>query len=178
MGSNHRVYRQLTAGANAGLTLNDVAWNYPIEYKGLAAVPFISTVVFQPPLITYTKKNTRDGIFQESQSNPIANVVLNDDEWFVFPAWVGNMLTFVYFHKDFIDHGLGLSNLFELASVNDYIGKKPDMIYVFGYPDGHDEKRTFYYKDNVNDILIGYANYCDDIDYFGYMKRCFLPCTT
>lgn len=174
MGSNHRVYRQLTAGANAGLTLNDVAWNYPIEYKGLAAVPFISTVVFQPPLITYTKKNTRDGIFQESQSNPIANVVLNDDEWFVFPAWVGNMLTFVYFHKDFIDHGLGLSNLFELASVNDYIGKKPDMIYVFGYPDGHDEKRTFYYKDNVNDILIGYANYCDDIDYFGYMKKMLL----
>lgn len=174
MGSRHRVYRQLVAGANAGLTLNDVSWNCPVTYKGLAAVPFISTVVFQPPLITYTKKNTRDGIFKESQTNPIANVVLNDDEWFVFPAWVGNLLTFVYFHKDFIDHGLGLSNLFELASESDYIGKKPDMIYVFGYPDGHDEKRTFYYKDNANDILIGYANYCDEIDYFGYMKKMLL----
>jgi len=174
MGTTHRVYRQLVAGANAGLTLNDVTWNCPVEYKGLAAVPFISTVVFQPPLITYTKRNTRDGIFQEHTENPISNIVLNDDDYYVYPAWVGNMLTFVYFHKDFIDHGLGLSNLFELASVSDYLGKKPDMIYVFGYPDGHEEKRTFYYKDKKNDILIGYANYCDDIDYFGYMKKMLL----
>ncbi len=84
------------------------------------------------------------------------------------------MLTFVYFHKDFIDHGLGIANLFEIAKESDYIGKKPDMIYVFGYPDGYEEKRTFYYKDKKNDILIGYANYCDDIDYFGYMKKMLL----
>lgn len=174
MGTTHRVYRQLVAGANAGLTLNDVTWNCPNEYKGLAAVPFISTVVFQPPLITYTKRNTRDGIFQEHTENPIANIILNDEDYYIYPAWVGNMLTFVYFHKDFIDHGLGLSNLFELANVSDYLGKKPDMIYVFGYPDGHEEKRTFYYKDKKNDILIGYANYCDDIDYFGYMKKMLL----
>jgi len=173
-GVKHRVYRQLVAGANAGLTLNDVSWNYPMEYSGLATVPFISTVVFQPPLITYTKRNTRDGLFKEHSANPIANIQLNDDDWFVYPAWVGNMLTFVYFHKDFIDHGLGLSNLFELAEINDYIGKKPEMIYLFGYPDGHDEKRTFYYKDKKNNILIGYANYCDDIDYFGYMKKMLL----
>ncbi len=174
MGFQHRVYRQLIAGANAGLTLNDLSWNCPAEYKGLAAVPFISTVVFQPPLITYTKRNTRDGIFQEEATNPVANITLNDNDWFVFPAWVGNMLTFVYFHKDFIDHGLGLANLFELATTSSYIGKKPDMIYVFGYPDGQKEKRTFYYKDKKNDILIGYANYCDDIDYFGYMKKMLL----
>lgn len=174
MGFKHRVYRQLVAGANAGLTLNDVSWNCPVQYMGLSAVPFISTVIFQPPLITYTRKNTRDGIFQEHQTNPIANIRLDDDNWFVFPAWVGNMLTFVYFHKDFIDHGLGLSNLFELATESSYIGKKPDMIYVFGYPDGHEEKRTFYYKDKANDILIGYANYCDEIDYFGYMKKMLL----
>lgn len=48
------------------------------------------------------------------------------------------------------------------------------MIYIFGYPDGHDEKRTFYFKDRKNDIMIGYANYCDDIDYFGYMKKMLL----
>ncbi|SHF59306.1 hypothetical protein [Dysgonomonas macrotermitis] len=174
MGFQHRVYRQLVAGANAGLTLNDVPWNCPVEYNGLSTVPFISTVVFQPPLITYTKRNTRSGIFQEHDSNPIANLNLNDDEWYIFPAWVGNMLTFVYFHKDFIDHGLGLSNLFELATESSYIGKKPDMIYIFGYPDGHNEKRTFYYKDKKNDIMIGYANYCDDIDYFGYMKKMLL----
>lgn len=174
MGYQHRVYRQLSAGANAGLTLSDVNWNCPVEYKGLAPIPFITSVVFHPPIITYTKRNTRDGIFQEHNSNPIENVVLNEDDWFLYPAKVGSMLTFVYFHKTFMIHGFCLANLFELAKENEYIGKKPDIIYVFGYPDGHDEKRTFYYKDKKNDILIGYANYCDDIDYFGYMKKMLL----
>lgn len=173
-GRESRIFRQSTAGANAGLTLNDVSWNCPVEYKGLTSIPFISTVVFHPPYISYTKRNTRDGIFQENPQNPIKNIVLNEDDWFVFPVKVGNLLTFVYFHKDFMVHGVGLSNLFELATETEYIGKKPDVIYVFGYPDGHEEKRTFYYKDKKNDILIGYANYCDDIDYFGYMKKMLL----
>ncbi|MDR0824283.1 MAG: phosphoenolpyruvate carboxykinase [Prevotella sp.] len=173
-GRETRIFRQSTAGSNAGLTLTDVNWNCPVEYRGLAGIPFISTVVFHPPYISYTKKNTRDGIFREHQQNPIENIVLNEDDWFVFPVKVGNMLTFVYFHKDFMVHGVGLSNLFELATESEYIGKKPDIIYVFGYPDGYDEKRTFYYKDKKNDILIGYANYCDDIDYFGYMKKMLL----
>lgn len=173
-GRESRIYRQSTAGANAGLTLNNVNWNCPVEYKGLAPIPFISTVVFQPPYISYTKRNTRDGIFQEHQQNPLENIVLNEDDWFVFPVKVGSLLTFVYFHKDFMVHGIGLANLFEIATENEYIGKKPDMIYVFGYPDGFEEKRTFYYKDKKNDILIGYANYCDDIDYFGYMKKMLL----
>lgn len=173
-GFEQRVYRQKTVGATASLTLNDVNWNCPIEYKGLTAIPFISTVVIRPPFITYTKRNTRDGIFQEHSQNPLENIALNEDDWFVFPAKVGTMLTFVYFHKDFMAHGIGLSNLFELAKESEYIGKKPNIIYVFGYPDGHEEKRTFYYKDKKNDILIGYANYCDDIDYFGYMKKMLL----
>ena len=124
--------------------------------------------------MTYTKKNTRDGIFREHTINPVANMILNEDEWFLYPAKVGDLLAFVYFHKDFMCHGLGLANLFELAKEDEYVGKKPDMIYIFGYPDGHEEKRTFYYKDKKNDILIGYANYCDEIDYFGYMKKMLL----
>ncbi len=174
MGYTHSVYRQTIAGANAGLMLNDIQWNCPIEYQGLTSIPFIGTVVMNPPYISYTKKNTRDGIFEESGVNPLNNMILNEDDWFLYPAKVGNLLAFVYFHKDFMCHGLGLANLFELAKGNDYIGKKPDLIYVFGYPDGHEEKRTFYHKDKKNDILIGYANYCDDIDYFGYMKKMLL----
>ena len=174
MGYQHRVYRQLIAGANAGLTLNDVNWNCPIEYRGLTTIPFIGSVVLQPPFISYTKRNTREGIFQEHFKNPLENIVLNEDDWFVYPAKVGDLLTFVYFHKDFMAHGLALANLFELAVESDYIGRKPDMIYLFGYPDGDNEKRTFYYKDKKNDILIGYANYTDEIDYFGYMKKMLL----
>ena len=173
-GYQSRVMRQFIAGANAGLMLSNINWNCPIEYYGLTSIPFITSVVFEPPFITYTKRNTRDGIFQEHNVNPIENIVLNEDDWFLYPVWVGSMLTFVYFHVDFMDQGFGLSNLFELAKESEYIGKKPDIIYVYGYPDGHQEKRTFYYKDKKNDILIGYANHCDDIDYFGYMKKMLL----
>ena len=168
------VYRQTTAGVNAGLILNDAPWNCPIEYKGLAAIPFIDSIIINPPYVSYTKKNTRDGIFQEHQSNPAEHMILSEDEWFLYPAKVGDLLAFVYFHKDFMCHGLGMANLFELAKPNEYVGKKPDMIYIFGYPDGHEEKRTFYHKDRKNDILIGYANYSDEIDYFGYMKKMLL----
>jgi len=174
VGYQYRVYRQLTAGANAGLTLSDINWNCPVEYNGLSNIPFITNVMFKPPFISYTKRNTRDGIFQEHKTNPIENITLNEDDWFLFPAKVGSMLTFVYFHKDFMVQGFALCNLFELAKESEYIGKKPDIIYVYGYPDGHEEKRTFYYKDKVNNILIGYANHCDDIDYFGYMKKMLL----
>ena len=169
-----QVYRQTTAGANAGLILNDVTWNSPLEYKGLTGIPFINSVLINPPYVSYTKKNTRDGIFREQTLNPVASMILNEDDWFLFPAKVGDLLAFVYFHKDFMCHGLGLANLFELAKQDEYVGKKPDMIYIFGYPDGHEEQRTFYYKDKKNDILVGYANYCDDIDYFGYMKKMLL----
>ena len=169
-----QVYRQTTAGANAGLILNDVTWNSPLEYKGLTGIPFINSVLINPPYVSYTKKNTRDGIFREQTLNPVASMILNEDDWFLFPAKVGDLLAFVYFHKDFMCHGLGLANLFELAKQDEYVGKKPDMIYIFGYPDGHEEKRTFYHKDRKNDILIGYANYSDEIDYFGYMKKMLL----
>ena len=173
-GYEDRVFRQLAMGANAGLLMSNIAWDCPTEYKGLTQIPFITNVVFNPPFITYTKRNTRDGIFLEHHENPIENIVLNEDEWFLFPIMVGNMLTFVYFHSDFMDQGFGLANLFELAKESQYAGKKPDIIYVYAYPDGHNEKRTFYYKDEKNDILIGYANHTDDVDYFGYMKKMLL----
>lgn len=173
-GSKQNVYRELIAGANAGLMITDIKWNCPIEYNGLSAIPFTNKVIFTPPFITYTKRNKRDGIFHEHSINPIENIVLNEDEWFLFPIWVGSMLTFVYFHTDYMDQGFGLANLFELAHEDEYTGKRPDIIYVFGYPDGYDEKRTFYYKDKKNSMLIGYANHCDDVDYFGYMKKMLL----
>lgn len=168
------VFLMNAAGVDAGLILNDVSWNYPNEYIGLSSIPFISSVVINPPYVSYTKKNTRDGFFTEHKNNPLAHMVLSEDEWFLFPAKVGDLMAFVYFHKDFMCHGLGLANLFELAKPHEYVGKKPDLIYVFGYNDGQEEKRTFYYKDKKNDILVGYANYSDEVDYFGYMKKMLL----
>ena len=43
-----QVYRQTTAGANAGLILNDVTWNSPLDYYGLSWIPFIYSVLINP----------------------------------------------------------------------------------------------------------------------------------
>lgn len=171
MGYKHRVYRQLSAGLNAGLILNDTNNILPAEYSFLEKVPFIETIILQPPFITYPKRNTRDGMFQESFENPLKDVCINEENWFCYPAKVGESLAFIYFNRFFMSQGLALCNLFELAREEEYINKKPDIIYVYGVKDYEKEMKTCFYHDKDNDMLVGYANYNEDIDYFGYMKK-------
>ena len=174
IGYKHRVYRQIPAGANAGIIVNNIKWNIPYEYEFLSKVPFIEEVILQPPFITYPKKNKRTGTFVETYNNPLEYIRINEDHWFCYPAKVGELLAYVYFHRDFMSLGLTLCNLFELAKEEEYTNKKPDMIYVFGARDGHKDMRTAFYNDKDNDIMIGFENYHEDIDYFGYMKKMIL----
>ena len=82
------------------------------------------------------------------------------------------MLVFVYFNVEFLHHGVSLSNLFAMASPDEFIGKKPDLIYVCGYDDG--ETNQCFYEDKENDIVVGYLSLADEFDYFGYMKKMIL----
>ncbi|MGL5245750.1 MAG: phosphoenolpyruvate carboxykinase, partial [Sarcina sp.] len=66
-----------------------------------------------------------------------------------------------------------LCNLFELAKEDEYRGRKPDIVYVFGVTD-NEELKTVFYDDEKNDIMLGYVNYHEEIDYFGYMKKMIL----
>ena len=68
-------------------------------------------------------------------------------------------------------HGVTLCNLFEIASEEEYRTKNPDIIYVFGARDNSKQTRTIFYNDEKNKIMLGYVNYSEDIDYFGYMKK-------
>ena len=34
-----------------------------------------------------------------------------------------------------------------------------------------EELKTVFYDDEENNIMLGYVNYSDEIDYFGYMKK-------
>ena len=52
--------------------------------------------------------------------------------------------------------------------------KKPDIVYVFGGTDKEDDFKTVFYDDVENDIMLGYINHSDQIDYFGYMKKMIL----
>lgn len=174
MGYKHRVYRQLSAGINAGIILNDMNRNCPAEYSVLERIPFIETVILQPPFITYPKRNTRTGIFQEVFENPLKEVCINEENWFCYPAKVGESLAFIYFNRSFMSQGVALCNLFELAREEEYKNRKPDIVYMYGVKDYDREMKTVFYDDKENDMLVGYANYGEDIDYFGYMKKMIL----
>ncbi|MGL4392501.1 MAG: phosphoenolpyruvate carboxykinase [Fusobacteriaceae bacterium] len=174
MGYNHRVYRQSIAGANAGIVLNEEKWNCPVEYSFLEKIPFIKSIILQPPFIVYPKKNTRKGTFEERLENPIENLDVELSNWMCFPAKVGELLAFVYFDTHFMAQGVTLCNLFELAKKEEYTNKKPDMIYMYGVKDFEQEMKTVFHNDKKNKIMVGYANYNEDIDYFGYMKKMIL----
>jgi hypothetical protein len=169
--SEPSVFRQISAGANAGLILSKTVWPCPYDYEVLEEIPFINTIMLEAPFITYPKKNTRDGFFQETNKNPLLDCYINRDHWFCYPAKVGELLAYIYFHRDLMAHGVTLCNLFEMAREEDYRGKKPDIVYVFGAKDTHENIRTLFYDDVKNGIMLGYVNYGEAIDYFGYMKK-------
>ena len=168
-----RVYRQVPAGGNACIMLNDVIWPIPTGYEVLEKINFIDSISLETPFITYPKRNTRDGMFSETFENPIKGMSINEEHWFCYPIKVGGLLAHVYFHRDLMSHGITLCNLFEMAKPSEYRGKKPDIIYAYGDKNGG-ENRNVFYKDTKNDLMVGYVNYSEDVDYFGYMKKMIL----
>lgn len=174
LGYKPKIYRQLPVGSNAGIIVNRISWQWGKEYEFLGDIPFIDTIILETPYITYPKKNTRDGMFQEVYENPLKNCNINKDHWMCYPAKVGELLAFVYFHRDFMAHGVTLCNLFEIAKEEEYVGKRPDIIYMFGVRDDEEKAKTNFYMDEDNGIIIGYASHSEEIDYFGYMKKMIL----
>ncbi|WP_288678163.1 phosphoenolpyruvate carboxykinase [uncultured Clostridium sp.] len=174
LGSMPNILRQVSAGGNASIMVSNLIWPSSREYSILDHIPFIDAISLEAPFITYPSKNTRDGIFLETTENPLSGSHINSEEWFCYPAKVGELLAYVYFHRDFMSHGISLCNLFDLATVEECRGVKPDIIYIFGAKDDDDELKTCFYDDEKNNIMLGYANYSEEIDYFGYMKKMIL----
>lgn len=172
LGFKNLVYRQIIAGVNVGLNLTEQELSLPDKYAALKNIPVIDRVNITPPFIVNSKQHKRSGVFDEIYENPLNGKTFDSDEWFCYPAKVGTLLIFVYFNIGFMSQGVSLSNLFEMADKSEYIGRKPDLIYVCGYPDG--QKNQAFYQDNENDIMVGYLSLCNDYDYFGYMKKMIL----
>lgn len=171
LGFEPNVYRQVPAGVNAGVILQETLWPIPKGYDLLSDIPFISAIVMDSPFISYPKKNKRDGIFQETFVNPMDDAYINKDHFFCYPAKIGKLTAFLYFHRDLMAHGISLSNLFEMAREEEYVGRKPDIIYVYGGQNSNEEIGNVFYDDKKNDIMLGFVPYSDEIDYFGYMKK-------
>lgn len=168
------VYRQLKSGNNASIVLNNYGWNFK-NYEIVKDIMFIDTISLETPFISYPKKNTRSGSFTEVFENPLLNCELESGNWFCYPAKVGELLAFIYFHRDFMANGIALSNLFEMAHRDEYIGVKPDIVYLYGVDDitidKNREHKTIFYDDIENEILVGVVTYSKDVDYFGYLKK-------
>jgi energy-coupling factor transporter ATP-binding protein EcfA2 len=170
-----RVYRQLPAGAHIGLFTQHVVWDCPPIYQKLLEIPFIRLVLLQPPAIFYPQRNKRKGLFKEVDKNPVNELELNKDEWFCYPAKIGKLLAFAYFHKSFMSLGTSLANLFDIAQYEDIYSERPDIILLFGGKKlSFSNDPTAFYHDKKNSIIIGYIVNLKEVDYFGYMKKMLL----
>lgn len=170
-GKDPKVFRQLPAGANMGMLLSRIEWRHPAYLKAFKDVPFIRISLIEPPLILYSKSNTRKGAFQEVPALEPGNISVNPNEWFCFPAKVGELTAFIYFHQDFIAQGLSLSNLFDIADHEDIAGKAPDLVVLFGVPGGRMKGNTEFWEDKKTGIILGMVRRREEVGYFGYFKK-------
>lgn len=171
-GYKNRVYRQLQAGTNASMVLRDIKWDIPEDYAYLKGIPFVDQILLRTPLLLHTKSNKRYGSFQPVTENPILNINVDRDDYFCYPAKVGQLTILVYVHYDFAFSGISNANIFELATKEDILHGKIDGIVMFGYADG--TKDTTYHYDQKNDLWTAKVSYDEVITYFGYMKKMML----
>ena len=171
-GRKNKIYRQLKAGTNASITLREKQNLIPEAYASFRKLHFVDSVLLHSPLILHPKTNKREGHFQEATSNPISHLDLAKDEFYCYPAKIGTLLAYVYFHKDFIFSGISLSNLFELVTTEEIGSKQPDIMIAFGVDDQSSEM-TFHI-DEDNKMVVAKIAYTDKIEYFGYMKKIML----
>ena len=171
-GRKNKIYRQLKAGTNAAITLREKQNLIPEDYAQYRKLHFVDSVLLHSPLILHPKTNKREGHFQENLVNPIQSLELAQDQFYCYPAKIGTLLAYVYFHKDFIFSGISLSNIFELVTTEEIGERKPDIMIAFGVNDGTSEMD--FHIDDKNEMVVAKIAYTDKIEYFGYMKKIML----
>ncbi len=167
-GFPNKIYRQLNAASDGCLMVRELNWQNK-GYEKLSSISFIESIALRTPLLIHPSSNKRTGSFDEIFENPIQSFNENPNEWLCYPAMIGESLSFLYFHKDFIASGIALANLFELAPKQLYENKKPDLICLFGMQ--HQESGCKFFYDSDNDIYVGYVAHEKKIEYFGYLKK-------
>ncbi len=174
-GDHPRVYRQVSAGCEVALIATEKPWRTPAAYSDLLEeIPFIRQVLLNPPLILTPPVNKRTGQFQRVEDNPLLGLTLDKGKWLCYPAQVGPLVVFVYFHQKFIGLGCSLANLFELAT-DEQIAAGPDAIYLYGAPAKglarFGDLPTVFYDDEENSMMVAAVPDEDRFGYFGYLKK-------
>lgn len=174
-GDHPRVYRQVSAGCNVALIAVSAKARLPRDYAALlSGVPFVRHVWIAPPVILDPPTNKRTGQFQKVDSNPLAGMTLEKDKWLCYPANVGPLVIFIYFHQRFIGLGCSLANLFETAT-DEQIAAGPHAMYLYGAPPEalarFGRLPTVFYDDERNRQLVAAVPGEDRFGYFGYLKK-------
>ncbi|MEI6726825.1 MAG: hypothetical protein WCN81_11465 [Actinomycetes bacterium] len=174
-GGRPRVYRQVAAGAEVGVYAVSQKWPAPPRYRELlAGIPFVRNLLMYPPLLLDPPTNTRTGQFTEVSDNPLDGLTLEREQWLCYPALVGRLTVFVYFHQRFAGLGLSLANLFELAS-DEEIAAGPDAVYLYGVPPAalarFGELPAVFHYDHAGRLFVAAVPLEDRFGYFGYLKK-------
>ena len=174
-GEHCRVYRQVSAGADVGLIAVRKAWAHRTpDVKALSDIPFIRQVLINPPLIIDPPENRRTGQFLRVNTNPLEGLSLDKSRWMCYPAQVGPVVIFIYFHQMFMELGVSLANLFELAT-DEQAAAGPDAIYLYGVDPAHlsrhGELPTVFFDDEKNGLLVAAIPGEQRFGYFGYLKK-------
>ncbi len=174
-GGRPRVLRQVAAGAEVGVYAVQQKWPAPARYRELlAGIPFVRNLLMYPPLLLDPPMNTRTGQFTETAANPLDGLTLEREQWLCYPALVGRLVVFVYFHRCFMGLGLSLANLFELAS-DEEIAAGPDAVYLYGVSPAalarFGDLPTVFHADEASRLLIAAVPLEDRFGYFGYLKK-------
>ena len=177
-GDHPRVYRQVAAGCKVGLIAVPEECPLPPRYRELLGqVPFIRQVWVAPPMIIDPPMNKRTGQFQKANRNPLDGLAIDPNQWLCYPAVVGSVVVFVYFHQKFVGLGCALANLFELATT-EQIAKGPDAVYLFGVASepmtAFGDLPTIFHEDADNDLLVAAVPGEEQFGYFGYLKKMIL----
>ncbi len=169
-----RVYRQVTAGAEAAAIALPKEVPLPEgEYQKLKNIPVVRQILLNPPLILNPPTNKRGGKFEKVCRNPLEIITISPEEYLCYPAKVGPLLVMVYFHNRFLDLGISLCNLFEIAD-DEELERKPDALYVYGCNEDLSSignYQTVFFDDVKNSLLIGACPNRDEFGYFGYLKK-------
>ena len=176
VGLGHGVSRSHGLDASPNVTAGEISGhfsNIPSAYSKLAHTNLTVTADIKTGVHYETSVNKRAFPFYELEHNPLDLDGYDPEDWVAVPLSVGKWLIIAYIHKSrgCIEMEPGLLNLFPLYKIdNNFIDKKPDGIFFFGFPDAKKEDLGFYH-DKEDDLLIGMVPKLPEYGYFGYCKK-------
>ena len=176
VGLGHGVSRSHGLDASPNVTAGEISGhfcNLPPAYSKLAHTNLTVTADIKTGIHYDTPVNKRAYPFYELNHNPLNLKNFKPDDWVAVPLKVGKWLIITYINKarGSIEMEPGLLNLFPFYKVDkDFMDKKPDGLFFFGYPEAS-EKDLGFYHDKENDLLVGVVPDMPKYGYFGYCKK-------